>query len=89
MHRCIVTIALCVCVCVCAAVLYIIYWHDLKLSVVALLTSLVVLATLCMNTMLHTIVLLLLSANVVSLLYIVIKIAIDSFYNRDIRNPFQ
>ena len=49
----------------------------------------VVLLTLTLNTFLHTIVLLLLSFLVVSLTYIVTKIAIDSFYNRNIQNPFR
>ena len=70
-------------------VLYIIYWHDLKLSAVMLGVCLVVLLTLTLNTFLHTIILLMLSFMVVSLTYIVTKIAIDSFYNREIRNPFK
>lgn len=70
------------------AVLYIIYWQEPKLSAVVLGVDMVVLLTLTLNTFLHTIVLLLLSFLVVSLTYIVTKIAIDSFYNRNIQNPF-
>ena len=69
--------------------LYIIYWCDLKLSTVVLGVCLVVLLTLKLNTLLHTWVLLLLSFMVVSLTYIVIKIIIDSFYNKKVKNPFQ
>jgi len=51
--------------------------------------DMIVLLTLSLNTFLHTLVLLLLSFLVVSLTYIVTKIAIDSFYNRPVRNPFR
>ncbi len=64
-------------------------WKDVKLSAVVLGVELIVLLTLTLNTFLHTVVLLLLSVLVVSLTYIVTKIAIDSFYNREIRNPFK
>ena len=70
------------------SVLHIIYWKDLKLSGAALVMSLGILCTLCMNTMLHAVVLVLLASMVVSLVYIVTKVAIDSFYNREIQNPF-
>ena len=49
----------------------------------------IVLLTLYVNTVLHTAILMLLAAMVVSLVYIVTKIAIDSLYNRQIVNPFQ
>ncbi len=49
---------------------------------------LVVLLTLTLNTLLHTLVLLLLSFMVVSLTYIVTKISIDTFYNKEVKNPF-
>jgi len=65
-----------------------IYWRDVKLSAVVLGVDLVVLLTLNLNTMLHTVVLFLLSFLVVSLTYIVAKIVIDSFYNREVKNPF-
>jgi len=68
--------------------LYIIYWYNIKLSAVILGVCLVVLLTLTLNTFIHTIVLLLLSFLVVSLAYIVTKVAIDSFYNKEIKNPF-
>ena len=77
-----------VCVCVCAPVLSLIYWRDVKLSALVLGVELVVLLTLSLNTLLHTIVLFLLSFLVVSLTYIVSKIVIDSFYNREVKNPF-
>lgn len=69
--------------------LYVVYWKDVKLSAVVLGVELIVLLTLTLNTFLHTLVLLLLSILVVSLTYIVTKIAIDSFYNREIKNPFR
>ena len=69
--------------------LFVIYWRDMKLSAVILGVCLVVLLTLTLNTFLHTIVLLLLSFLVVSLSYIVTKVMIDSFYNREIKNPFR
>lgn len=69
--------------------LYLIYWQDPKMSAVVLGVDLIVLLTLSLNTFLHTVVLLLLSFMVVTLTYIVTKIAIDSFYNRNIRNPFR
>ena len=61
----------------------------MKLSAVVLGVCLVVLLTLTLNTVLHTWVLLLLSFMVVSLTYIVTKIAIDSFYNKKVQNPFK
>ena len=70
-------------------VLFIIYWCDVKLTAVILGVCLVVLLTLTLNTFIHTVVLVLLSFMVVSLTYIVTKISIDSFYNKEIRNPFQ
>lgn len=70
-------------------VLSILYWKDFKLSGLTLVMIKVILFTLCLNTVLHTIVLLLLAALLVSLLFIVTKIAIDSFYNKQIGNPFQ
>jgi len=69
--------------------LYVIYWYNIKLSAVILGVCLVVLLTLTLNTFIHTIVLLLLSFLVVSLAYIVTKVAIDSFYNKEIKNPFR
>ncbi|KAL5463751.1 hypothetical protein EMCRGX_G032680 [Ephydatia muelleri] len=69
-------------------ILYIIYWRDVKFSAVVLGVCLVLLLTLMVNTVLHTFVLLLLSFMVVSLTYTVSKLAIDSFFNREIRNPF-
>ena len=84
-----------VCMCVCnacivwGAVLYVIFWKDPKLSAVVLGGILVTLLTLTLNTFIHTMVLFLLSFLVVSLTYIVIKIALDSFYNRRIKNPFK
>ena len=65
-----------------------IYWRDVKLSAVVLGVNLVILLTLTLNTLLHTIVLFLLSFLVVSLTYIVSKIVIDSFYNKEVKNPF-
>lgn len=73
----------------CVAVLYILYWCDVKLSAVVLGVCLVVLLTLTLNTVLHTWILLLLSFMVVSLTYIVTKIVIDSFYNKKVQNPFK
>ena len=70
------------------SVLQIIYWKDVKLSGASLIVAVVILCTLCMNTVLHAVVLVLLASMVVSLVYIVTKVAIDSFYNREIRNPF-
>lgn len=70
-------------------VLYIIYWKDIKLSAVILGVSLVILLTLTLNTFIHTLVLLLLSFMVVALTYIVTKVAIDSFYNKELQNPFK
>lgn len=70
-------------------VLYIIYWRNVKLSALSLGMSLVILLTLHCNTLLHTTVLMLLASMVVALVYIVTKIAIDSFYNNPIVNPFQ
>lgn len=69
-------------------ILYMIYWKDVKLSAVVLGVELVLLLTLSLNTLLHTVVLFLLSFLVVSLTYIVSKIVIDSFYNREVKNPF-
>ena len=66
-----------------------IYWRDIKLSAVVLGIELVVLLTLSLNTLLHTAVLLLLSFLVVSLVYIITRIAIDSFYNKEAKNPFR
>lgn len=71
------------------SVLYIIYWCDLKLSAVVLGVCLVVLLTLTLNTVLHTVILLLLSFMVVSLTYIITKVVIDSFYNKKVHNPFK
>ena len=71
------------------AVLYVIYWRDIKLSAVVLGVCLMTLLTLSLNTFIHTLVLIQLSFLVVTLTYIVTKIAIDSFYNRDIANPFK
>ena len=70
-------------------VLYVIYWRDFKLSAVVLGVCLMTLLTLSLNTFIHTLVLIQLSFLVVTLTYIVTKIAIDSFYNRDIANPFK
>lgn len=70
-------------------VLYVIYWHDLKLSAVVLGVCLVVLLTLTFNTFIHTIVLLLLSFMVVSLTYIVARLAIDYYLNKSVDNPFR
>ena len=72
-----------------SAVLYVIYWRDIKLSAVVLGVCLMTLLTLSLNTFIHTLVLIQLSFLVVTLTYIVTKIAIDSFYNRDIANPFK
>ncbi len=69
-------------------VLYMIYWRDVKLSAVVLCVELVLLFTLTLNTLIHTLVLFLLSFLVVSLTYIVSKVVIDSFYNREVKNPF-
>ncbi|XP_019858093.1 PREDICTED: reticulon-3-B-like [Amphimedon queenslandica] len=69
-------------------VLNIIFWKDIKLSSLSLVVCLVTLLTLYLNTLLHTVVLILLAAMIVSLIFIVTKIAIDSFYNRQIKNPF-
>lgn len=66
-----------------------IYWRDIKLSAVVLGVCLMTLLTLSLNTFIHTLVLIQLSFLVVTLTYIVTKIAIDSFYNRDIANPFK
>ena len=71
------------------SVLYVIYWRDLKLSAVVLGVCLMTLLTLSLNTFIHTLVLIQLSFLVVTLTYIVTKIAIDSFYNRDMANPFR
>ena len=71
------------------SVLNIIYWKDIKLSALSLIACLVTLLTLYLNTMIHTVVLVLLASMIVSLVFIVTKIAIDSFYNRPIKNPFQ
>lgn len=65
------------------------YWKDKKMSAIVLGMELVVLLTLTLNTFIHTTVLVLHSFMVVSLTYIIIKIAIASFYNREIRNPFR
>ena len=70
-------------------VLYVIYWRDIKLSAVVLGVILMTLFTLSLNTFIHTVVLVQLSFLVVTLTYIVTKIAIDSFYNRDVANPFR
>ena len=71
-------------------VLYVIYWRDIKLSAVVLGVCLMTLLTLSLNTFLHTLVLIQLSFLVVTLTYIVTRIAIDSFYNKeDIGNPFR
>lgn len=70
-------------------VLYVIYWRDVKLSAVVLGVILMTLLTLSLNTFIHTLVLIQLSFLVVTLTYIVTKIAIDSFYNRDVANPFR
>jgi hypothetical protein len=67
----------------------VIYWRDIKLSAVVLGVCLMTLLTLSLNTFIHTLVLIQLSFLVVTLTYIVTKIAIDSFYNRDIANPFK
>ena len=75
--------------CINSAVLYVIYWRDIKLSAVVLGVCLMTLLTLSLNTFIHTLVLIQLSFLVVTLTYIVTKIAIDSFYNRDIANPFK
>ncbi len=60
----------------------------MKISAVVLGVDLLILLTLNCNTLIHTIVLFLLSFLVVSLIYIVAKIVLDSFYNREVKNPF-
>lgn len=71
------------------SVLSIIYWKDVKLSAISLAMSMVVLLTLYINTLFHSIVLMLLAGLIVSLVFIVTKMAVDSFYNKPIQNPFE
>ena len=77
--------------CIPTVVLSIVYWDDWRQTVVVLGECLLVwmLLTLTFNTFIHTIVVLLLSFLIVSLGYIVINVAIDSFYNKEIKNPFR
>lgn len=58
------------------------------MSAVVMGGVLVLLLTLTLNTVLHTTVLFLQSFLTVSLVYIVSKIVIDAFYNREVMNPF-
>ena len=60
--------------------------HEAECSGAGILMTLL---TLGLNTFIHTLVLIQLSFLVVTLTYIVTKIAIDSFYNRDVANPFR
>ncbi len=68
--------------------LYLIYWKDVKISAVVFGVDLLLLLTFNCNTFIHTIVLFFLSFLIVSMTYIVAKVVLDSFYNREVKNPF-
>jgi len=72
-------------------VLFVIYWHDVKLSAVVLVLCLGVLWLIFMLnvTFLHTTVLLLLTTLVLCLFYIIITIATDFFWNKEIKVPLR
>ena len=71
------------------AVHFVIYWRNVKLSAVIFAMCLVGLFLTIQYTFIHTVVLLLLLSLVICFIYITVKIAIDFFYNRDIKNPFR
>ena len=68
---------------------YVIYWREYWLSGVILEVCLVWLLLTVKYTFIHIIVLLLLLSLVISFICIIIKIPIDWFYNREIKNPFR
>ena len=68
---------------------FVIYWHIYWLSAVILEVCLVWLLLTVKYTFIHTVVLLLLLSHVLSFICIIIKIAIDWFYNREIKPLFR
>ena len=68
---------------------FVIYWRNVKLSAVIFAMCLVGLFLTIQYTFIHTVVLLLLLSLVVCFICITVKIAIDFFYNREIKLLFR
>ena len=68
---------------------FVIYWCNVKFTAMILGVCLVWLFLTIKYTFIHTIVLLLFFLLVTSSIYIIVKIAIDFFYSREIENPFR
>ena len=70
-------------------VLSVIYWQDVKVTGAILAVLPVVLFVLTRSTFIHTIVLLLLSLYGLFSGYIIIRISIDFFYMKEVKNPLK
>jgi len=70
-------------------VLSVIYWQDMKVTGAILVVFPVVLFVLTRSTFIHTIVLLLLSLYGLFSGYIIVRISIDCFYMKEVKNPLR
>ena len=65
---------------------FVIYWCNVKFT--AMILGVCLFLTI-EYTFIHTVVVLLFFSLAISFIYIIVKIAIDFFYSREIKNPFR